>query len=500
MPKFNIYRIEIDKKDALVEKINSVGLDLTGSQINNNYTFDFYLSTNPEDIPIWWTDYYSEFIDSDHTITNKVNFGLLLISDSISCYAVSLGKSHFYIKPFCDTDFGINLAERIIDTKDLRLKNSKFYKTQKNKTITSYLSNTELSYDSGESLHYLKAKTNNTVLWGSIASFGQSVLFTLDLQVNQLTDLITRINQTLLSPTITSIPKAEKISNETDIANLDNTLVDNILDENNSNVDYQNIVLSGTDFIFSDNYQYQYLLKGTNFISETLENLTIDNLRFFVNEHSIDLYTNLNNIKIKVIREEGHNYTKSLKVILEFMTDERECLIDGNWHKFNQSYIDLLKSYVREIKINTHDPNLDIPIDNQIDETQFNTNRVDDGYLNLHTANVRIGSFVVEQMDLYKNGTLYFVKRGTPQKLNYVIDQALNTINLLKNNVFKIQNDNEELEVNKICLWLLMDRVTQVNTLDQIRSIIFLMKMMHLSKEIQDNRLEKLELNINYVR
>lgn len=37
-------------------------------------------------------------------------------------------------------------------------------------------------------------------------------------------------------------------------------------------------------------------------------------------------------------------------------------------------------------------------------------------------------------MNLYKDNILYFVKIGTPQKLGYVIDQSMSSINALKNN------------------------------------------------------------------
>ena len=56
----------------------------------------------------------------------------------------------------------------------------------------------------------------------------------------------------------------------------------------------------------------------------------------------------------------------------------------------------------------------------------------------------------VEKMDLYKEGTLYFVKKGNPQKLNYVIDQALNTLKLLKNNEFIIEENGVEMEVKLV--------------------------------------------------
>lgn len=500
MPKFNIYKVSRPELRNLVERITDVGLELTSSKNVDDYQHDFYFSTVPDEIDIWWVEFYKDLIELEDKPTNKVNFGLLLIYNEDICYAVSLGKSHFYIKPYCDSDFGINLAERIINVNDLRLKNSKFYKTKKNKTITSFQSNTELSYDSGESLHYLKAKTIDPDSWGTVASFGQSVLLSLNIELEDLTTIIDRIEATLVSEKITNIPKAEKITDEREIAELDRVLSESILDPENSNVDYQNFSLSGVDFIFSDNYRYQYYIKRTDVQSEIIDELDLQSLRDFVNQQGIDLSENLTNLYIRVFREEGRGFSKPLKTTLEFVTDNRECLLDGIWHRFNQSYVDLLKEYVSQIIINPHVPALDIDKNNPISETQFNENREQEGYLNLHTSNVRIGNFTIETSDLFLNGTLYFVKKGTPQKLGYVIDQALNTLNVLKSNIYQINNNGNFILIEKICLWLIIDRVNNVNQIDEINSIIFLMKLMHLSKEIQDSRLQKLELNINYIR
>jgi hypothetical protein len=102
-------------------------------------------------------------------------------------------------------------------------------------------------------------------------------------------------------------------------------------------------------------------------------------------------------------------------------------------------------------------------------------------------------------MDLYRDETLYFVKKGTPQKLNYVIDQALNTVNLLRNNESKITYNGAELAVKKINIWLLISRNTDIMKISDLNSLIFLMKLSNLYQEVVDFGLT-LEINYNYIR
>ena len=82
----------------------------------------FFFSKQPDSIDIWWLETYVDFLGDLEPPKNLVYFGVLLISKPTICHAISLGKSHFYLSQFCDTEFELNLAERIIDEKDLKIK------------------------------------------------------------------------------------------------------------------------------------------------------------------------------------------------------------------------------------------------------------------------------------------------------------------------------------------------------------------------------------------
>lgn len=102
-------------------------------------------------------------------------------------------------------------------------------------------------------------------------------------------------------------------------------------------------------------------------------------------------------------------------------------------------------------------------------------------------------------MDLYKDGILYFVKKGTPQKLSYVVDQAVNTVKILQSNADQIRIEEEVVDVKGICLWLILKRATTIEKLSEINSIIFHMKLVEWKRILTDAGFTPL-ININYIR
>ena len=102
-------------------------------------------------------------------------------------------------------------------------------------------------------------------------------------------------------------------------------------------------------------------------------------------------------------------------------------------------------------------------------------------------------------MDLYKDSVLYFVKKGIPQKLSYVIDQAINTVKILQNNADSIEIEGEEMKVKGICLWIILERQTTIERLSNINSIILHMKLVEWKRILIDAGFQPL-VNINYLR
>ncbi|MDE1463472.1 DUF6119 family protein [Spartinivicinus poritis] len=165
---------------------------------------------------------YKDFLSGcDVFGENKSYFGCLVISKKYSIYAISLGKTHFYLNNFCDIDFGLNLAERILDYNELKIKQSRFLNSNKKKSITSFGSGSEFIYDAGESMHFIKGETVNKEIWGSPVSFGHSIHLKLDKKPVELVSTIEEIERTLNKEPIVSLPKVEAIHDPEIIKKLD---------------------------------------------------------------------------------------------------------------------------------------------------------------------------------------------------------------------------------------------------------------------------------------
>lgn len=488
MTKYNLYKIIFDRKEELINKLESTGLVKSGSKTIGNFSLDFYFSPDPEPISIWWTETYKDFLIEGEKPKNKIYFAVLIIYSSSVCYAISLGKSHFYLKNYCDLDFGLNLAERIA-SEEIKIKNSKFYKSRKNKIITTYQEGSGIDFESGESMHYLKTKTIDKLSWGEVVSFGHSAQFSIELKPVDLPNFINKIEKALAEPQRIKLPKVDVVQDEEKQKELDNLLVDAISNTAVSSLQTNDITLSGVEFIFSDQHEYSFYLTGDRESNTEREELNIENLKKFIADNEIDLKQQINKIRIKVYNENGNDYSIVLKEAIDFIQEnDRFCLIDGKWYQFNQSYIQYLQEEVDKIK--TEFGNSEVI---EKEEDEFNKSKVREGFINCDKILEAIGKkYKVEKMDLYKDKVLYYVKMGSPQKMTYNIDQSINVIKLLQNNQSKINVENKEREVGAICLWFILDRKKKIGKLSDINSIILHMKLVDWKKIVRDAGYESL--------
>ncbi|GIL19446.1 DUF6119 family protein [Candidatus Jettenia sp. AMX1] len=502
MAKYNIYRIEKSKESSLIEKLQTIGLSLARKKSINGFTLSFYFSKEPEDIDIWWVDLYKDYFSSDNKPKNKAYFGVFLISNSTLSYAISMGKSHFYLKDFCDTDFGINLAERIADDNNLKLKNSKLFGGKRSKTIISYQENSEIEYDSGESIHYVKAKTINKDKWGEIASFGNSTQLHLKILPDNLPELVQAIEEELRKNPRIILPRATSVVDSTKIVELDQKLAQEILNSTNAGLQPAEATVSGVDFIFLGKNQYSFILGRQR---QDIEELSLSALHNFINRYNINLVANINNIRVKVSDENNKGYAKPLKFFFDFVDDEKHFLLDGKWHVFNQNYIEFLMKQIDE-KITFENPNTNFSNSafekwqNSLSgqesgvycypEYYFNSLRENEGYVNLDRHLTTIRQYKIEKLDLFKDSTAFFVKIGTTQKFAYAIDQAVATVKILQNLNTSIQINNQDVKPKKICLWFIFERQTPITKIAEIKSFIFLMKLAEWQRQCSNSGFE----------
>lgn len=491
MAKFNIYRIKPNEDVALRDKFSGVNLRRQKTKNIDGWEFTFFFSQTPDEVDIWWIDEYKSFLNNpDQSFKNQIYYAVMLAKKDKEVFAVSLGKSHFYVRDYSDQDFGLELAERIANEKDVKIKNTKFFKNKRNKVITSYVSNSQIDFESGESMHFLKARSVDTEKWGKTVNFGQSILFTLDADYMRLPKLFDDILDELKKPSRFPLPKVIPVKVEDKIKALDRKLCAALANKDGQGaVEESQFSLHGVDFIFSDEYQYSFFVSGQSRDKTEAGPLTMERFGRFVADKSIDISSQLNELKVTVHKEHSRDHSEPFKNFVEYVDEkEKVCLIDGNWYIFNQSYLDYLKQEIDSIACDIQINAEKLPVEESyLKKCQAN------GYFVIHTSMETVDKkYSVEAGDMIRGDTLYVVKKGTPQKLNYAIDQAMSSIYYLQENNGKVKVGGKEYEIKKICILLLLDRKTSIKHLFDLNSLIFHMKVIDWHRQCRNLRFEPL--------
>jgi uncharacterized protein (TIGR04141 family) len=462
MAKYNLYRIIPEKRFELIEKLRTSGLTVAKKVESGDCTLEFMFSSEPDGSDIWWTKTYRDFLDGIEVPKNITYCAAFFVYNGFFCYAAALGKTYLQIKNYCDLDFGINMAERIASDR-VKIKNSKFYKSRRNRVASTYQSGNRIEFDSGESLDMIRAATIDPALWGAEANFGTAVQFSLDIAPDQLPPFVKRIEEVLGQPARMDLPKVGLIRDA-----LRNKDLDAILVQKLTGPDHKKIKL-----IAHDHCQYAFYLSGA--YGDLSEKGALDKKLFqnFLNLHNVNLIEQLNEIKLRVYDPQGAERSKNFKAMIDYFDEEnRICLIDGKWYCYNHSFLNFLRREADTIAVEKDNNNADA------DAEAFIEARVKEGYIDCREAIAAIDQkFKVNKLDLFKDGTLYFVKHGVPESVNYAVDQAINVIKYLQAGRGQVDLDGQSLSVERVGLWFVLAGENNVEKISQIDSLNFLMKI-----------------------
>jgi uncharacterized protein (TIGR04141 family) len=471
--KLNIFRIPIGTVQDLETKLGNIGMTVVHSAVIDEWETKFYFSDEPEPVSIPWVAEFSEELSSlASTPTNNLHFGAFIWHSSDCCFVLSFGKTHFYLREFCDGEFGLDMARRIGDRDDVRQKAARRYAGRRKKEIRSYQRETQLDVESGESIDYIQAATVDDAMWGQSAKFGASMLLSPPIDHDGLPDFLRQVQITLTGDSpLYRLPRTEVVKDAADIARYDRELVQAILSET-AEFEEEAHQLIGVDFVFSGQEEYSFRYFRAN--SQTLSYLDTSELRSFIRDNGIS-DDQIFKIKVKVTREDSKGYSLDLKKSLECSVgDERVFLQHGKWVRFNEDYAEWLDAFIDEA----------IEVDSSLEpdlatittaEPEFNDSLKDRGYdvTDKDMSIIKVPGYKIEAWDLKKDRTVYAVKFGTTQDLGYVCDQANNVLEVFRNEPAALGN----IEVDSYCLWLVLERATPLNKLSDLRSIILKQKL-----------------------
>lgn len=474
--KLNIFRIPASEVDPLKNRLVNAKMSVIHEVQQHEWVGRFYYSVDPAPTSIPWAEPFSSYFPSGERPTNRNHFAAFVFERGAECFVLSYGKSHFYIRPYCDHDFGIELAKRIADEGDIRQTAGKRFAGKRTKEIKSYASQTPLIVEGGESVDFIQASIceDRRTAYGKSGRFGASAQVTPDIKLDDLGSFLDTVVEELARAAQFKLPRTVLVVGEEEIARLDEVLLDELLSkETVSDFTNNTIDLYGVDFVFPS--EGTFTLSCGRGAKEQLVQLTMGHLKHFIANKDIARQDILK-IQIKHEREGDPSYTSRIKDEIDFIADgERVVLTGGKWLRFNQDYLDFLDDAIRDIEVERVEDEFKIIWQKEGD---FNASQAvaDAGFV---SADKDFELFQtrsptpVEAWDLRRDTTVYAVKFGTAQKLHYVCDQALNVLELLRNKAETKQVDS----FDRYCLWFGYRAKTTPSSLADTGSIILKQKV-----------------------
>lgn len=510
---YNIYKINFEKINDLLNKIESVGLVKHKTQIYDNYEMTFYFSEEIEGNDIWWYETYKDFFNPNTNSPKNIFYFALLtcknMDDPREIYAVSLGKSHFYLSKFIESDFGISLAIRMANEQSILLKKSRYFTGTKRHEVSSYENFNKDSYDSGESVEHLKLKASNTDVWGDKnIIFADSIQLDISKEPSELPKILNDISDSMRDDEIIRLPKLEIVSDNILVDHLNASILNAIIN-NQTNVGVEEISISGINILFRFNeYNFELLFKqGRKEVAklDVGNSLDIVKISNFLRENSI---ANVDEVKVKFKREESSTLTKDLKELIDFYTEYdgyNYFLKSGKWFKFNQTFMEYLKQSLEAIEIIEGDELIeqeyldwksqkenDIANNTSLNnlkyrEYYFNEKMSRDNGYELLDRQLEIirsldpdgKNYKIEVADLLKDNEIISVKiPKTTQDLIYNIEQSKSSLELIKQNKISLN-----CELKAVALWIVYEK--SISSIIEINSIQFLLALDSWKKRVE---------------
>jgi len=489
--RLNIFSINKNDLPELRKKLAAIGMSIIHSEEQVGWQGSFYFSNDPKPGTIDWAETFQTYFDKVPKPENINYFAVYLFTRRNRAYAVSYGKAHFYLRQFCDHDFGVEVAKRIANEYDIRQTSSKRFAGKRKKDIKSFTANTRLDVESGESVDYLQAAiiTNKQSDFGKAGKFGSSAQLILNIISSEIGAFLTKLEAEMKNDPLFPLPRTTIITESNEIAKYDKMLIDELLSGAKASEFTDNSYdLYGVDFVFPNDGRYRIWCPKYDKDLE-VERLSVADLRKFIKDCSIDR-ADILSIKITFAQEGRPKFTRNIKEALDYIaSNEHVVLSNGKWMRFNQDYLDFLDAYIETIEIEEPESEFE---EISLTETDFNISQtiLDKGYVvaDKDFSKIKIKSGTpVEAWDLQKDKTVYAVKFGTAQKLGYVCDQATATLEIIRTGA----NAKKLPDFRRYALWLGYESTpNRLKSIKDSRSLILKQKIESWARKSRDLGIE----------
>lgn len=520
---YNIYRIGIQKADEFKEflmerRFEEIPLKDSMLFEPNGFSFELMFCDKENKKGSPWVRLLSECSEYDLTQQLKIYGAALICRNTTSCFVVSYGNAHFYLGNYCDYNFGIQIAERLLNLESVKAQQNVSHGGKLSKTHIDYLSGTTLAYRGGEIPTYIKGSTINEEKWGKSINCGISAQFKWEEKPLALGKKLTSLEEALNTEATISLPRLIALDDDNDSDKINElfNLLSKAIDEYDAEtsrfsfINVPSFYLVGTKIIQNDSIKFKLTCDRKH--SEYDGELSIAAIQNFLSEKNLDIYTSVRNIKLSV--EYGNDQWtpyKPLTEYLEFITEDNFCLRNGRWCSFNNSYIEQVFRDVSKVDLINHtDSDWGFSKEELISyakeigifsngysqpyETYYNyklSNLLNAVLIHPTTMPVDESAnrrYKYEVCDFVADNNMYFVKIGTPSNFAYAVDQASLTLSKIQsgNGKIKLPNDNE-ISPQEFHLVLVCEkRKTKIEKWSDVYSINFLIHIIDLKQSLNN--------------
>ena len=490
--KINVFKIENDSVSDLADELLENEYKIAAEKEDEHCHLVLYVKKKHSENE-GWLNYYKDLVSEEDFsrltsgLMSEALSGVFLVETDEYSFAIVHGQAHFIVRKHCNKDFGLDLAERIVDPKGLKMKHSQTFTSASKKDITSYTQRRNMgdSQEYGEAFSYVKCKTINKEEWGESADFGESVRFSFGKgfspRPDELYRLTDRIHNVMLTNAKVQLPRYHKVTNKEITKKLDAELKKHFKDYL-TGVNVDDYWLTGVSFNFSNDYHYSIRFLRSD-LSEIMESIDITMIRKIVMDNMDTIGEHIEYLKLVFYDE--NDECSFAKPLLEFIQitleyDEKYYVLFHNeWVEFSDSYVTYIKEQVDSISF-------EIKNAGKKTETQLISSLVKTGkYKQLHKHNVYYKGFCIEKADLMDNDNVIMIKDQRGQAdLVYLIKQATTALRLtdageIGENIFNGRN---------VCLWMLVNR-KQLKKLSDFKSFHLLDALNDFKREVTNKNL-----------
>ena len=492
MAKLNLYKIDKSKENDffknLDEKLDFIDKKEIINDEGKKYIISLYnFFPDCDNKQLSWNWVLNEFNENNYRYRANPRAILTIVHDK-EVYVITFGSAYYLVDKYCNRKFAFEFAKRTkytnIQTTALNAPNS-----LRNKVINSYNNCSSLIYNSGESFSKIKGKMEidkEEKRFNGTIEIGTSIRFSMkENSLKNIIRIIEHVEETLRKKIINSIPLFLEVDKER-VKELDADLVD-CIKNNNVEISFSQFDIIGVTEIFYHG-DLGYCISYNN-NKEMVDELNCVIINKFIKKNKIN-DKNILDIEIQAINDDEYSPAHDLKKLIDYTNDKEKVVIsNGIWYEYNDDYLRYLKESINEIDVEYEDKydQFDCEYEKYIEkeyekekndiknskkseneikselkkkyykERVFNILREEnDGYLNFDRNIEMVNGNKYEKMDLYKDKTIYAVKIGnSSSKLCYTLDQSITSMKMLKEKKSKI-------EVEKIGIWLILDRKTKL--------------------------------------